>query len=51
MGWDFLGSNGAVLYHRDYLIQRNLFRYVVRPGLQVGYCATAYDPGAHTIQQ
>jgi hypothetical protein len=43
MGWDFLDSNGAVLYHRDYLIQRNLVRVVLRSGVEVGYCATAYD--------
>jgi hypothetical protein len=51
MGWDFLDSNGAVLYHRDYLIQRNLIRVVVRPGFEIGYCATAYDADARTFQQ
>jgi hypothetical protein len=51
MGWDFLDPNGAVLYHRDYLIQRNLVRVILRNGFEVGYCATAYDPAAGKFQQ
>ena len=51
MGWDFLDSNGAVLYHRDYLIQRNLVRVVLRTGWEVGYCATTFDPVTRTFQQ
>jgi hypothetical protein len=43
MGWDFLDGTGAVMYHRDYLIQRNLIRVILRSGVEVGYCATAYD--------
>lgn len=51
MGWDFLDGNGAVLYHRDYLIQRNLVRVVLKSGAEVGYCATAFDPNTGTFQQ
>jgi hypothetical protein len=46
IGWDFLDSNGAVLYHRDYLIQRNLVRVKTKTGVTVSFCATAYDPAS-----
>lgn len=52
MGWDFVDTNtGSVLYHRDYLIQRNLLRTSNSKGVEADYCATSYDPVTKTYQQ
>jgi hypothetical protein len=51
MGWDFLDSNGNFLYHRDYLIQRNLVRTFLKSGWEIDYCATAYDPTTGAFKQ
>ncbi|MDB6057976.1 MAG: hypothetical protein JWO95_1820 [Verrucomicrobiales bacterium] len=48
MGWDYLDGNGAFLYHRDFLIQRNTVRVITKTGMQVNYCATSYDPVTKT---
>jgi hypothetical protein len=52
MGWDFLdASTGALLYHRDYLIQRNLIRAISSKGVESDYCAVSYDPATKTFKQ
>ncbi len=52
MGWDYLNATtGTVLYHRDYLIQRNLLRTFNGSGAETDFCATAYDPATKTYQQ
>lgn len=51
MGWDYLdATTGAVLYHRDYLIQRNLLRTFNNKGVETDYCATSYDPVTKTYR-
>jgi hypothetical protein len=51
MGWDFYSPKGVLLYHRDFLIQRNLVRVFTARGTQVNYCATGYDSTTGTFQQ
>lgn len=52
MGWDYLDvTTGNVIYHRDYLIQRNLLRTINSKGVEADYCATSYDPVTKTYQQ
>jgi hypothetical protein len=52
MGFDYLDSNtGAVLYHRDFLVQRNLLRRLNSNGTETDYCAISYDPVTKTFKQ
>jgi hypothetical protein len=52
MGWDFLdASTGTLLYHRDYLIQRNLIRTMSSRGVESDFCAVSYDPVTKTFKQ
>ncbi len=51
MGWDYFDGSGAFLYHRDFLIQRNLLRTNTRSGFRVDFCATSYDPASGAAQQ
>jgi hypothetical protein len=51
MGWDYFDSTGAFLYHRDYLIQRNLLRAKNSNGSESDFCAVSYDPVTKTFTQ
>jgi hypothetical protein len=52
MGWDYLNATtGAVAYHRDFLVQRNLLRTLNSNGSEVDYCATSYEPATKTFKQ
>ena len=51
VGWDFYDRNGALQYHRNFLIQRSLVRGYTKTGMQVNYCAISYDPATGNFQQ
>ncbi|MGZ4961363.1 MAG: hypothetical protein ACXWIU_02395 [Limisphaerales bacterium] len=51
MGWNYFDGNGVLLYHRDFLIQRNTVRVFTKTGFQVNYCATSYDPATGRFEQ
>lgn len=52
MGFDYLDSTtGSVLYHRDFLVQRNLLRTFNSSGTETDYCAVSYDPVTKTFKQ
>jgi hypothetical protein len=51
MGWDYFDGNGTLLYHRDFLIQRNIVRTTTKSGMPVNYCATSFDPETGKFNQ